>query len=423
MVVRISEGGTGQTTAPGARIALGLSDQNIIDIVTPSFGGPYQPLDADLTAISSLATASYGRDFLIQVSAAASRTYLGLGTMATETAANYLTTASAASTYLTIANAASTYLTISTAASTYLPLAGGTMVGVINTNSAINFSLAAGNARFNTFQTSGSNRWSYGSTASPESGANAGSNFQINRYDDSGTLIGDVLTIFRSDGYFDYTGFINSTAGFGVDTPVSTYKGLSLNASNNSRWFLGSNNDTESGSNAGANFVFERYSDAGSFLGTPIKINRDSGLITLESGQLKFPATQNASSDANTLDDYEEGTWTGTITCTGLTLTRTWIYGNYQKIGRKVTCWGSYTITARSGAPSGNVVCAGLPFTGAAVNQAGGINREQTSTGDVGWCYVPANTTSIHMDDFTNNLGTCATLNSTYVFEVSYLTA
>src|ERR1035437_2045665 len=33
-------------------------------------------------------------------------------------------------------------------------------------------------------------------------------------------------------------------------------------------------------------------------------------LTGASAGQIKFPASQNASSDANTLDDYEEGTWT-----------------------------------------------------------------------------------------------------------------
>jgi hypothetical protein len=37
---------------------------------------------------------------------------------------------------------------------------------------------------------------------------------------------------------------------------------------------------------------------------------RFGGMIDLASGQIKFPATENASADANTLDDYEEGTWT-----------------------------------------------------------------------------------------------------------------
>lgn len=38
-----------------------------------------QPLDADLTAIAALATTAYGRDLLVQVDAAAVRTYIGVG--------------------------------------------------------------------------------------------------------------------------------------------------------------------------------------------------------------------------------------------------------------------------------------------------------------------------------------------------------
>lgn len=39
-----------------------------------------------------------------------------------------------------------------------------------------------------------------------------------------------------------------------------------------------------------------------------------SGLLNLGSGQLQFPAAQSASTDPNTLDDYEEGTWTPVVT-------------------------------------------------------------------------------------------------------------
>ena len=34
----------------------------------------------------------------------------------------------------------------------------------------------------------------------------------------------------------------------------------------------------------------------------------------LTGGRIQFPATQIASGDANCLDDYEEGTWTATLT-------------------------------------------------------------------------------------------------------------
>ncbi len=39
-------------------------------------------------------------------------------------------------------------------------------------------------------------------------------------------------------------------------------------------------------------------------------VNIASAALPLGSGQITFPATQNPSADANTLDDYEEGTWT-----------------------------------------------------------------------------------------------------------------
>jgi hypothetical protein len=48
---------------------------------------------------------------------------------------------------------------------------------------------------------------------------------------------------------------------------------------------------------------------------------------------ITFPATLSASSNANTLDDYEEGTWTPSL---GGTTTYTVQSGNYTKIGRLV---------------------------------------------------------------------------------------
>lgn len=77
---------------------------------------------------------------------------------------------------------------------------------------------------------------------------------------------------------------------------------------------------------------------------------------------ITFPATQSASSDANTLDDYEEGTFTPTYIGEGTagTTTYTGQHGKYTKIGNMVTLWADITFTAATG--SGSTILGGLPF-------------------------------------------------------------
>ena len=76
-----------------------------------------------------------------------------------------------------------------------------------------------------------------------------------------------------------------------------------------------------------------------------------------------FPATQNPSSDPNTLDDYEEGTWTPTVIGTTTAGTATYAYqnGKYTKIGRMVfvECFIDWS----SGTGTGDLRIANLPFT------------------------------------------------------------
>jgi hypothetical protein len=81
---------------------------------------------------------------------------------------------------------------------------------------------------------------------------------------------------------------------------------------------------------------------------------------------ITFPATQDASSDANTLDDYEEGTWTPTIIAAGGSGSPTYgsNIGKYTKIGNTVfaTAFISFTKNTLSG---GTLQSGGLPFAGA----------------------------------------------------------
>lgn len=89
-----------------------------------------------------------------------------------------------------------------------------------------------------------------------------------------------------------------------------------------------------------------------------------TGLVTT-AGQIKFPATQNPSSDPNTLDDYEEGTWTPTLTPSGggsISLDTLYDLCAYTKIGRLVHVQGQVMIASVS-SPVGGYVDMTLPFT------------------------------------------------------------
>ena len=103
-----------------------------------------------------------------------------------------------------------------------------------------------------------------------------------------------------------------------------------------------------------------------------------SGLFDISgasAGQIKFPATQNPSSDVNTLDDYEEGTWTPVIGGTGGTSGQSYTIQNgfYTKIGRLV-CAGGDVALSNKGTITSNVYIS-LPFTSANINNyiSGGI--------------------------------------------------
>ena len=96
-----------------------------------------------------------------------------------------------------------------------------------------------------------------------------------------------------------------------------------------------------------------------------------SGLITAAGGQIAFPATQNPSANANTLDDYEEGTWTPAYTYAtpgDLSVAYSTQVGVYTKIGRLVIAsFVIVTSTHTFTTASGNNQITGLTFTSANV--------------------------------------------------------
>ena len=82
------------------------------------------------------------------------------------------------------------------------------------------------------------------------------------------------------------------------------------------------------------------------------------------------------SADANTLHDYEEGTWTPGIDRNALSMsgvTYSYTTGTYTKIGRLVMVWFDLNVTAGGTSGMGVPYIAGLPFT--ALSGSGGASN------------------------------------------------
>lgn len=109
---------------------------------------------------------------------------------------------------------------------------------------------------------------------------------------------------------------------------------------------------------------FELVDDPSPQLGAQLDLNSQSvtGELVLATGQVNFPDSQNASSDANVLDDYEEGTWTPVVA--GSSAAGSGSYstqsGTYIKIGAHVTLIAWIAYSSHTG--TGNLTITGLPF-------------------------------------------------------------
>ncbi len=87
------------------------------------------------------------------------------------------------------------------------------------------------------------------------------------------------------------------------------------------------------------------------------------GVVELTNGKIKFPASQQASTDPNTLDDYEEGEWTPSFrgNDSAPTISYGTRIGRYVKIGRLVVATCRVSADSRSGG-SGDLAVSGFPF-------------------------------------------------------------
>jgi hypothetical protein len=156
-------------------------------------------------------------------------------------------------------------------------------------------------------------------------------------------------------------------------------------------------------------------------VGTTTANTSGAKLQTLDG--ITFPATQVASADPNTLDDYEEGTWTPTWGtqinapngATGLTV----VNANYTKIGTLVHVRATIALVGASGTFAANttIIIAGLPFT--TVNRSGstafssGGGDYATWVGQVDTSAIRIAAATINGTASTNNIHVAATYVST----------
>lgn len=111
-------------------------------------------------------------------------------------------------------------------------------------------------------------------------------------------------------------------------------------------------------------------------------------IANIETQGIKFPATQVASTDPNTLDDYEEGTWTATLemstsavgsdAVSNLSITNT---GNYIKIGNCCTIAIDFDVSSYN---DHRILRMSLPFLSGDMYSSLSVGMHR----GIGWIYA-----------------------------------
>ena len=130
---------------------------------------------------------------------------------------------------------------------------------------------------------------------------------------------------------------------------------------------------------------------------------------------ISFPATQSASSDANTLDDYEEGTWTPNQG-NGLILVGAFSSaGYYTKIGNVVTISGFVKGATSVACSAAETICTNAPFAGgvAGIFWTGSVLSWSADSGAS--CAVQQDTSNIYN-------GTAVAASDRISFSITYRT-
>ena len=226
--------------------------------------------------------------------------------------------------------------------------------------------------------------------------SNAGTaEFSVPLIGTSATFIGDVII-----NSLNPIAYCNATSN-------NRASGIVTQESGTSKWAFGTNFGTSDNSWNVYNYA------AGSRYLTIASTGAATFSSTVETTGIKFPATQVASADANTLDDYEEGTWTPTVRGSGTAGTYTLSSTNayYTKIGNQITIYASFGFSVASGG-SGYMQIKGLPFFYKANTVALGMIKAVNFAFNASTVYVAlepvtgGSDDTIFMSEIFNNAGT-----------------
>lgn len=348
---------------------------------------------------SGSSNTAFGQSSLYSNTTGANNTAVGLQALQANTTASANTAVGFQSGYSNTTGAQNIFLgayagysNTTASANTFI---GGDSTGYYNTTGASN--TAVGHQSF-TDNTTGANNTALGKDA-----------LQKNTTASYMTAVGSQAGFTHTGGEW-FSSFVGFQAGYASTGASNTFFGAGAGAAittgaKNS--IIGRYNGNQGGLDIRTASNYLVLSDGD---GNPLISTSQGRSVALEgavpqTGEgITFPATQSASSNANTLDDYEEGTWTPVIDSdtVGSGRVTTINSANYTKIGNTVfvQCYISLATLGTGGANA--LVLTGFPFvaigssyySSLSVSYALNFNANLSSIG----CYVAVNSTKAYFN-------------------------
>jgi len=332
----LTVGGTQNMSALTASTALALdSSKNIVSVTNTGTGNNVLSASPTLTGTISAAAQTLSGNLTLSGGTANGVLYLNGSKVATSGSAlsfdgSYFTAASGTGTFLADIVQVSGTATKVNANGVGLEFRGGSTPNITSYSRVgsayLPMTLDTSESIFSISGTEGFRLTS--STLYTASGINVGIGTSSPSYRFQAVRSGDGITAGISGGTygirFDNGGTFSSGAStiHGVDsTLVGSYQQLNLN---------GSVLTFQTAATERARIP----ADGGFQCLTSISVG--NATPTTSGAGITFPATQSASSNANTLDDYEEGTWTPSVIAGSISGTNITYNGVYTKIGRVV---------------------------------------------------------------------------------------